>query len=185
MANPDRPSGFKFAKTKGGAATAQVRAIGVADGANIYRGDSLTLSTGLAAVSATNDTAFLGVAVGFGKRDPSTGSIGSMTDPDNLEIGFYNDAISTHTDYVVFYIPAEGNLFEVQTNADLDAVPGTAVDLVATTGSVTTGISAHEVGASTNADFVVVEIPDQANNDPALTNANVIVQYTVAETAFK
>lgn len=184
MANADRPSGFKFVKTNGSPATAQVRAIGVADGADIFRGDALNLESGLAAVGATNDTAFLGVAVGFGKKDPLTGSVGSMYDPDNLDIGYYDDSASTHTDYVVFYIPASGNIFEVQTNADLDLVVGNNVDLVDTVGNTTTGRSQHEVGTSTNADFIVVEIPDYPDNDNSLANAVVWVQFTPAETAF-
>lgn len=183
MANPDRPRGFRFVKTNGGVATAQVRAIGVTDGADIFRGDMLTLTSGLAAVAATNDATILGVAVGFGKVH-ADGSIGSMTDPENLAIGYYDDSASTHTDYVVFYIPAENNIFEVQTNADLDLAVGDPCDLVATAGSTTTGNSQQEVGTNTNSDFIVVEIPQYANNDNSLANADVWVQVNPAESAF-
>jgi len=185
MANPDRPSGFRPVKyTSGAPWSGQVRAIGVADGADIFVGDLLNLESGLAAVAATNDAAILGVAVGFGKRDDMTNSIGSAVDPVNLNKIYYDDSASTHTDYVVFYVPARDMIFEVQSNADLDLVVGSPCDLVATAGSTTTGRSQHEVGTNTNSDFVVVEIPDYPDNDSTLANTRYLVQVTQTETAF-
>lgn len=186
MANPDRPRGFTPVKhTSGASVTGQLRAVGVADGADIFVGDLLNLESGLAAVAATNDAAILGVAVGFGKKDTLTGSIGSaLVDPANLNQIYYDDSASTHTDYVVFYVPARDMIFEVQSNADLDLVVGSPCDLVATAGSTTTGRSLHEVGTNTNSDFVVVEIPDYVDNDSSLTNTRYWVQVTQTETAF-
>jgi len=185
MANPDRPRGFTPIKhTSGAPWTGQVRAIGVADGADIFVGDLLNLESGLAAVAATNDAAILGVAIGFGKIDAMTGSIGSAVDPVNLNKIFYDDSASTHTDYVVFYVPARDMIFEVQSNADLDLAVGGNCDLVATAGSTTTGRSLQEVGTSTNADFMVVEIPDYVDNDSTLANTRYWVQVTQTETAF-
>ncbi|MBL4591185.1 MAG: hypothetical protein JKY96_04430 [Phycisphaerales bacterium] len=185
MANPDRPRGFTPIKhTSGSAVTGQIRAIGVTDGTDLFVGDMLNLASGLAVVGATNDSSFLGVAVGFGKIDPMTGSIGSAANPVNLNIIYYDDSASTHTDYVVFYVPARDMIFEVQSNADLDLAIGDPCDLVATAGSTTTGLSLQEVGISTNSDFVLVEIPDYVDNDSTLTNTRYFVQVTQTETAF-
>ena len=84
----------------------------------------------------------------------------------------------------MYVAPAADCIYEVQTNADLDLVVGTAVDLVDGSGSETTGRSIQEVGSSTNADFVVVEIPHYPDNDNSLTNALVWVIATPAERAF-
>lgn len=184
MANADRPNGLRLVMSESGPVTSQVRAIGVTDAADMFRGDALTLTSGLAAVAATNDATFLGVAIGFGKKDPLTGSIGPMNDVQNLEKGYYDDSASTHTDYVVFYVPTRGNVFEVQTNADLDTTVGANLDLVATAGDTATGQSAHEIGTNTNSDFIVVELPDIPGNDATLTNAVVWVKFNPAECAF-
>lgn len=184
MANVDNPRGFKFVKSLSGSTAPQVRAIGVTDGADLFIGDALTLTSGLAARAATNDTTFLGVAVGFGKVDPTTGSVSSMINPGELELQYYDDSASTHTDFVVFYIPAEGNIFEGQTDADLDLSPGDAADILATAGDTATGISNMEVDTSTNADLRIVEIPDQIGDDPTLANAVVWFMFNPAETAF-
>lgn len=185
MANPDRPKGFQPIKhTSGSAWTGQVRAIGVTDAVDLFVGDMLNLESGLAAIGATNDAAFLGVAVGFGKVDKLTGSIGSAVNPENLNQIYYDDSASTHTDFVVFYVPARDMIFEVQSNADLDLAVGDPCDLVATAGSTTTGRSLQEVGTNTNSDFVVVEIPDYTDNDSTLANTRYFVQVTQTETAF-
>ena len=186
MANPDRPSGFRPIKhTSGSSVTGQIRAIGVTDAVDLFVVDMLNLESGLAAIGATNDAAFLGVAVGFGKVDAMTGSIGSaLVNPENLNQIYYDDSASTHTDYVVFYVPAQDMIFEVQSNADLDLVVGSPCDLINTAGSTATGRSLQEVGTNTNSDFVVVEIPDYVDNDSTLTNTRYWVQVTTAETAF-
>jgi len=183
MANPDRPSGFRFIKTNGGVATAQVRAIGITSGTSMFRGDLVSLTSNLAAVAATNSATILGVVVGFGKKDPLTGSIGSMNDPDNLEVGYFKSSY-TSTDYVVFYVPVQNNLFEVQTSTVVTLLPGDNCDLVATAGDTATGQSQQEVTSSTNADFQVVQNPEYVDNDNTLVNARVWVQATPAETAF-
>lgn len=185
MANVDRPNGLRPVKTLSGAPVSGViRAIGVADGADIFIGDALNLESGLAAVGATNDAAFLGVAVGFGKKDALTGSVAGAVDPTNLNIRFYDDSASTHTDYVVFYAPADDCIFEAQTATVLNLVVGGTCDLSAGTGSSTTGISAHELTTNTNADFTVVEIPDYVDNDHTAVWGRYWVMFTRAEQAF-
>lgn len=183
MANPDRPSGFRPVKTLSGApVTSVIRAIGVADGEDIFIGDMVNLESGLADPMATNDAAILGCVVGVGKM--VDGKAVSSYDPNNLVPVFYDDSASTHTDYAVFYAPATDCIFEVQSNADLDLVVGSPCDLVDGAGSETTGRSIQEVGANTNSDFVVVEIPTYPDNDSTLTNTRYWVRVTRAEQAF-
>lgn len=171
MANPDRPRGFTPIKTISGAPwTGQTRYIGVTNGTDIFIGDMLTLTSNLAAVSATGDANFLGVAVGFGKVTDFSGQYGPAFNPASLDVLYYDDSASTHTDWVVFYVPAEDHIFEAQSNADLDLAVGDTCDLLATAGSTSTGRSQQEIAASSNTDFTVVEIPQYQDNDSTLAN---------------
>ena len=184
MANKDAPNGFRPVKTMSGAPVSGIiRTYGVADGEDIFIGDMVNLESGLADPMATGDAAILGAVVGVGKVDADGVPLGPY-DPDNLNQRFYDDSASTHTEWVVYVAPANDCIYEVQTNADLDAVPGTAVDLVDGTGNSTTGRSIQEVGSSTNADFQVVEIPHYPDNDNSLANAVVWVIATPGERAF-
>jgi hypothetical protein len=184
MANPDRPNGFTPVKTLSGApVSAVIRAIGVADGEDIFIGDMVNLESGLADPMATNDAAILGAVVGVGKI--VNGKFVGAFDPSNLNPGvYYDDSASTHTDYCVFYAPATDCIFEVQSNADLDLVVGSPCDLVDGVGSTTSGRSIQEVGSNTNSDFVVVEIPQYPDNDSTLANTRYWVRVTRAEQAF-
>jgi hypothetical protein len=186
MANPDKPRGFTPVKhTSGAPWNGQTRTIGVTDGADIFIGDLLTLTSGLAAVAATNDATILGVAVGFGKLADMSNAKGPAMNPDNLTTVYYDDSASTHTDWVVYYVPVDDMIFEAQTAVDLSAVlPGGNVDLLATAGNTATGRSQQEVTTSANADFLIVERPDYQDNDPSLINERLFVQVTPAETAF-
>jgi len=187
MANPDKPRGFTPVKhTSGAPWTGQVRTIGVTDGVDLFIGDALNLESGLAAIGATNDTALLGVAVGFGKKAAMSNSKGTAFNPDNLSTTYYDDSASTHTDWVVYYVPFQDMIFEVQTAVDLSASGiGATCDLLATAGDTATGRSKQEVTTSTNADFIIVERPDYPNNDATLVNERLYVQAVTAETAFK
>ena len=185
MANPDKPRGFTPIKHISGAPwTGQVRAIGVTDGADMFIGDFLSLTSGLAAVAATDDATLLGVAVGFGKKTEFQKNIATAINPDNLGTLYYDDSASTHTDWVVYYVPAQDMVFEAQTAADLSAVlVGGNCDILATAGSTVTGRSQQEVTTSTNADFTIVERPEYPDNDPSLVNERLWVMATRAETA--
>jgi len=186
MANPDRPRGFTPIKMLSGAPWAgNVRSVGVTSGTDIFIGDLISLTSGLGAVSATNDATFLGVAVGFGKKDPASGQFAGAYNPDTLTTLYYDDSASTAADWRVFYVPVDDMIFEVQSNADLDVLVGAPVDLVATAGSVTTGRSQQEVGANTNTDMRVVEIPAYSDNDSTLTNTRYWVTITKAEMVFQ
>ena len=186
MANPDKPRGFTPIKhTSGAPWTGQVRAIGVTDGADMFIGDFLSLTLGLAAVAASDDATLLGVAVGFGKKTEFQKNIATAFNPDNLGTLYYDDSASTHTDWVVYYVPARDMIFEVQTAVDLSAsVPGSTCDLEATAGNTATGRSLQEVTTSSNADFIIVERPEYPDNDPTLINERLWVQAVQTETVF-
>lgn len=185
MANVDRPNGLRPVKTLSGAPwQGMIRAIGVADGADIFVGDAITLASGLAAPGATNDTGFLGVAVGFGKFDKDGKTPLGPFNPDNLGKRFYDDSESTHTEWCVYYVPADDVVFEAQTATALTLVVGGTCDLSAGTGSSTTGISAHELTTNSNADFTVVEVPVMPDNDPTAVWGRYWVMFTRAEQAF-
>lgn len=178
MANADRPNGFRPAKNLDGSPwNGLLRKVGVADGADIFIGDALELATGLAGTAETNDS-IIGVAVGFGRNVP-----GSMTgdgdfDPSNLENRFYDDSAETHSEWSVWYVPADAVLFEVQSASDLDLVVGSAADLLDGGGSTTTGVSGMELTTSTNADVHVVELVVSPNNDLTLANARYLVRFS-------
>lgn len=183
MANPDRPRGFSAVGTiSGRPLMGAVKTIGVTDGADIFVGDFLELASGLAAVAATTLSAGLGVAVGFGKVDGDGVPLGPFN-PNSLETLYYDDSASVHTEWVVYYVPAYDTVFEVQTAVDLDAVIGDPCDILATAGDAASGRSRQEVTTSTNADFTVVGLPLQVDNDPTLVNAQVYVAVTVADQA--
>lgn len=171
MANSDRPNGFKFVQTISGAPVSSlIRTVGVADSADIFINDALQLSSGLAQALAVEGVC-LGVAVGFGKVNDLSGEITGPYDPDNLEKRFYDDSANTHTDWVVYYIPAEDAIFEAQTDTAATLVVGEAQDILATAGSTTTGISAMEINAdalTNDGDVVVVSIPNNVGNDITL-----------------
>jgi hypothetical protein len=173
MANADRPNGFRFVKGRNGSSTPVIRSVGVADAADIFVGDALQLSSGLAQKLAVEGEC-LGVAVGFGKKGTMNQEFSGPFNPDNLMSLYYDDSASTHTDWVVYYIPAEDNIFAVQTAAAETLTVGLIKDLVDGGGDTTTGISQMEIasGAATNdGDLMVVEIPNRVDNDVTLANA--------------
>lgn len=187
MANTDRPNGLRAVKTLSGApVTSLIRAVGVADGADIYIGDPINLESGLAAPGASNDTAFLGVAVGFGKFDKGGRIPNGPFNPLNLNSDglWYDDSASTHTEWVCYYVPADDVIFEAQTATALTLVVGDTCDLSYTAGSATTGQSACELTTNTNADFTVVEVPLLVDNDPTAVWGRYYVMFTRAEQAF-
>jgi len=186
MANIDRPNGAKPVKTLSGRPyEGTMRYIGVADGTDIFKGDLITLTSGLGAFAATNDATILGIAQGFGKFSADGAPEGPF-DPDNLSPGFYNDAASTHTEWYVAYVPVDDLVFEMQTGTADSLVVGETIDFVTGTGSSTTGVSVTEIngGTATNADMTVVEIPVTQDNDPTLVWGRYWLMVTRAEQAF-
>jgi len=180
MANVDRPNGFRAVKTISGAPLSSViRSVGVADGADIFVGDALQLASGLAQRLAVEGIC-IGVAVGFGKKNAMSLDNGGPFNPDALMTRYYDDSASTHTDWVVYYIPAEDAIFEAQTDAAATLVVGEAQDIVVGSGSTTTGLSDMEIdadGLTNDGDVVVVEIPKIAGNDPTLAAGRYWVKF--------
>lgn len=188
MANTDRPNGFRFAKSLTGhslnamarpyAVTSNATRNALTDG-NIYLGDAVTLNaSGVMLPFTTNDQA-LGVVVGISGPNTSVehGAIGPFN-PDNLEDRVLLEAEAG----TVWVVPAEGNIFEVQTAAVLTLLPGQLADVSpdagSTHGSTTTSRSIMEIITSTNGDVRVVEQVTTPDNDTTLTNARYLVQFT-------
>lgn len=167
MANTDNPKGFAPAgKTDGSPWNSLVRSMGCNDAADIFIGDALLATSGLAvsvtAGGANDASAFIGVAVGFGLNETASGIMGGdggfPFDYDDLMNRYYDDSGSTHTEWTCFFVPAKGSLFRVQADGDESAalLLGTSYDGVWTTGDTTTGISNHEInGDQTAADNTV------------------------------
>ena len=192
MANTDSPNGFTPVKTLSGRPLeATIRTVGVADGEDIFVGDTVTLVSGLAAPGDTTDTAFLGVAAGFGKVDADGVPLGPYN-PDSLLPSFYDDSASTHTEWVCYYYPPDDVIFEAQTDAAVTLVVGDTRDLLGTTGNTLTGRSKQEIDAdgTTTGELTVVEIPKKLDstaggyNDATAAFGRYYVMITRANQAF-
>lgn len=191
MANVDRPNGFRFAKSlTGQAPNAMIRFYTAGDRSSdttnnhgdIYVGDPVKLVSGLVLPANSGDT-ILGVAVAIGK----SGAI------NHGETGYFNAddlteryaPLTAATGYVIGVMPAEGNIFEVQTAADLDLLQGATADISTDAteahGSQTTGVSTCELVASSNADVKVVEQVTTPDNDVTLVNARHLVKFVTTE----
>jgi hypothetical protein len=179
MANSDRPNGFRPVKSLDGQPwVGQVRSLLVgAD--DLFIGDLLSNSSNAAVQAATNDTAIIGVAVGFGKIDGDKNQF--QYDPSNLEKNWFDTSADTEADWVVFYAPASETIFEGQTATALDLAVGDTCDLLATDGDQTTGRSKMELTTNTNADFTVVGIPHIVGNDRTLIWGRYWVKVTAGE----
>ena len=181
MANKDRPNGFRFAKSLTGApVSAMIRLYNV-DSSNstaVFLGDAVTLEADGNVAPAASGNTILGVVVGVG-----------VDNVDHGETGYYNPAnleqrhLPGSTAGIVGVIPAEGNLFEVQTATALDLAQGDPADLSAGAGSTTTGVSAHEITTASNNDVKVVEQVTTPDNDTSLVNARYIVMFPSVEHA--
>lgn len=186
MANPDKPNGFKLVRTLSGAGLASViRSIGVTDSVDIFRGDMVSVTSNLAAISTTADSTILGVAVSFGKVSSMVNEYGSGYNPDDLTKLYYDDSASTHTEWRCFYVPVIDAIFEVQSDTALGLAIGDPCDLLKTTAGVTaTGISGQQVGANSNEDFYVIDIPPYPDNDSSLANTRYHIAVTKNAQAF-
>lgn len=185
MANVDRPQGFRFAKTLSGApVAAATRRYTAADRSadttnnhgDIYIGDPVRLVNGLVQV-ANSGEAVTGVAVGTGSQDDIEHGTEGFFNASNLEDRF----LAFNEDGIVQVILANDALFEIQTSADLDLVPGSQADMTTAAatahGSRTTSRSTAELAAATNNDVEVVEQVTAPDNDVTLVNARHIVKF--------
>lgn len=180
MANVDRPNGFSPAKSLIGADwNALVRQYD-ADAAKadpIGIGDPVTLAADGNVELAASGNTILGVAVGFGIQTTQSFGRPGYFDPDNLG----KQHINATEAGVVGVVPAEGVLFEVQTDSDLDLNVGDLADFTAGTTNLTTGRSTKEITTATNNDVRVVEQVIADDNDLTLTNARHLVKFETTE----
>jgi hypothetical protein len=173
MANVDNPDGFRPIKTLNGMPlSGMVRA--VTPGADdLYIGDPITITAGVA-VQAAVEGVVAGVIVGFGGDDIEGNVLGY--NPDNLTKRWFDTSADTEADWTVWYVPAEGILFEAQFDDTEDIVIGEGYDMtVADAGNTTTGRSAFEIdgNAKTNdGDVVVIEFPRGPKYDQTSGEAN-------------
>ncbi len=192
MANTDRPVGFRFAKSISGTpVSAMIRKYQAADRSSdttnnhgdIYVGDPVKLVSGKVLAANSGDT-ILGVAVAVGATGDTTFGDEGYFNATSLETRYLPHASTTG---IVAVIPAEGNLFEVQTASDLDLVVGSAADISTDAteahGSRSTGISSCELVTSSNADVLVVEDVTSPDNDTTLANAKHLVMFATTTNA--
>lgn len=182
MANVDRPNGFKPVKTLSGApVSGLIRTVGCAN-SDIYVGDAIMLSSGLAAASTAHADEIIGVAVGFAKKGSFQKSVGAGGNYDNMNIesSWFDASDVTYTDWVCMYVPAEDVVFEAQFDGTpTSTLVGQGYGLIYTTGSATTGRSAQEIDGDdqTDMDVKIVEIPDIPGNDPTAAYGRVWVMF--------
>ena len=136
----------------------------------------------LIAVVFHDGRAVVHLVVGVGEDNVDMGDAGMFNAAD-LEQRYLPLATSGY----VWICPAEGVLFEVQTAADLDLVPGSSADISTDAneahGSQTTGLSSCELVTPVNNDVLVVEQVTAPDNDVTLVNARHLVRFTT--TAFE
>jgi len=179
MANVDRPNGFRPVMSLDGQPwVGQVRSLLVGSD-DLFIGDLISNSSNAAVQSATDDATILGVIVGFGKIDADKNQF--QYDPTNLEKNWFDTSADTEADWVCYYAPASETIFEAQTATALDLAVGETCDLLATDGDTSTGRSKMEITTSSNADFVVVGIPNIIGNDRTLVWGRYHVKVTAGE----
>ena len=184
MANADRPRGFRPVGNLAGAPwTGKMRPYNVdsSQGTAIFKGDLVKLEDdGNIAPAAAGDR-ILGVAVAFG-QDGFQAQLGNnqtspiAVNPDNL-MQTYHPASTAGT---VWVVDDPGTLFEAQsTGTDAVTDIGSLADHVAGAGSTTTGLSAHEISATSStgvAGLRLLGVVDRPDNDISAANADWIVQ---------
>ena len=177
MANKDAPFGLRPVGELGSniqnAGTTKYR-IANATSAIIYKGDLVTLASGVIAVAGGTTNTLLGVFNGCFYNDPTTQKPtwknyypGSITPTvGNIEAFVYDDP---------------NKLFEVQANGTLaQTAVGDNADQVYAAGSTINGASKSELGsvAGAAAQFRIVRIcEDPDNSDISSANSNWIVRF--------
>lgn len=182
MANPDKPRGFKFAQTMNGSAavgmlrklTVAARADATGDHGDIYIGDPVKVSVaGVVTVADSGDVIY-GVVAGVGEDNIDHGPTG-MYKADDLEQRYLPNLSAG----VVWVIPKENAVFEIQSDSDLDLTINAEADITnaaATNhGDQVTSQSNCEITTNVNADVTVITIVDTPDNDATLANTRYLV----------
>ena len=191
MANVDRPNGFKFAKSLSGQApNAMIRKYTAGDRSadttnnhgDIHIGDPVKLVSGLVLAANSGDT-ILGICVGVGKNGAIEHGDSGYFNADDLSERFAD--LATATGVIIAVMPAEGNIFEIQTASDLDLLQGSladiSVDATEEHGDRVTGNSEVELVVASNNDVKVVENVTTPDNDITLANARHMVKFQTTE----
>ncbi len=169
MSNVDNPNGFRPVKTMSGRGWGgMVRTVPVNySSGDIFIGDMLNLGVnGLAKKALSADTSFLGVAIGFGKKNADGVPLGAFN-PASLERRYFDAGDAGSEEWVCYYVPAEDMIFEAQTSVASVVHVGGHLQLASNTGDTTTGMSRQEIFANSLKNFFVVESPLRVDNDPS------------------
>lgn len=185
MANTDNPDGFRPIKTlTGSPVSGMLRSVG-AGADDLFVGDAISITAGVA-VQAAVEGIVAGVIVGFGSYESDSLNAAPFAyNPTDLEKKFFDTSEDVEADWSVFYVPADGVVFEAQFDDSEDIVIGEGYDLIIADGSSTSGRSAMEVAgnAKTNdGDVVVVEKPLGPKYDQTSGVANKRVWVTFVNT---
>lgn len=187
MANADKPNGFRPAKSLLGTDwNALVRSYEVADRSSdttnrhgdIYIGDPVRIVGGKVQVANFGEKVDgVCVATGSDTSKVTSGDPGYFN-PSSLE---RRHAPLEGSKYVIGVCPAEGVLFEVQSDSDLDLVIGSKADTTVAAdtahGSTRTGQSSAEITTASWGSVEVVEYVKSPDNDRSLTNARYLVKF--------
>lgn len=169
MANVDRDGGFRPRKNLYGSPwQGQLRKANMtANATDIFLYDPLEVDGkgAVAAAEGSTQDEIVGVAMGFGRFTPNMmGQDATETDmnfdPSDLERKWLDASAITNAEFVVFFSPAYGILFEVQTASDLELNAFSGASFAAGAGSTETGLSTAELDAAatgTEADCMVIE----------------------------
>lgn len=188
MANTNRPNGFRPVMGQFGNFHGLIRKYEAGDRStdttnnhgDIYVGDVVKLTSGKALPANSNDTV-LGVVVGVGTA--GTHGDAGMFKPASLD----EKHLAYNESGYVWVVPAEGNLFEVQSGSDLDLLAGSQADISVDAGeahgSRTTGQSNAVLVADTNHDVEVIEVVSSEDNDSTLAYTRYVVQFTKTQHA--
>jgi hypothetical protein len=149
---------------------------------DIYLGDPIKYSSGKV-LAANSGDAILGVCVGVGRVTTDAQNEVGAYDAADLTRRYGDHSLSDTDSIYIYYVPAEGMVFEVQASADLanDNPLGAEFDFLTDAteahGSRTTSLSNTELAADSNSDVVVVEIPEYPDNDMTLIHARYWVRF--------
>jgi hypothetical protein len=175
MANRDNPSGFKVARhANGGVARPNRYYIASALASNIFRGDAvIPVNTNKRINVAATTNRLIGVFQGVAYVQPN----GEFVDEKFWPTG---QTLKTGTVAEALVWDDPNLLFEVQGDEDIvEADIGAMADIVAGTGSTSTGISAHELDSSnigTGDTLRIEQFVDRPDNERGANFARVLVR---------
>jgi hypothetical protein len=182
MANPDAPFGFRPVGRNGGPYNGPLHRVFIPSAAtttDIFVGDIVQL------LGSASTDGYPAVDVVSAVGDVPYGVVTAFeANPSNLEQQYAPKATARYAKVVL----CDEAVFEVQADDTMAlADVGGNLDYVLGAGSTVTGMSGFELDASavttTAGDVLQIQsFVDRADNDPTLTNANVIVKFNDAAT---